>query len=569
MALLESEIITRFPQWFEGRKAPFSKALVRAYSKFCRFAEIERFIVKHGHLKGSALLAQALDFLNVRYAVDHVEQAGIPESGRCIIVANHPAGVIDALALLHFVSRIRPDVRIVANEALGALGLLDDMLIPVSVFNASNRKSGIEAVKRALLDERCIIFFPAGEVSRLRPSGIKDTSWRTGFIRMAAEFGAPVIPVRIHARNSALFYSASTIYKPLGTLLLPREITARRNTRITLRVGKPHTVAAESGLLPSLKTIRQNLYAIGTRSDSRALDPAPLIAAQDPRQIKAELGKLKLLGTTPDGKHIYGGRIPATSVLLQELGRLRELSFRAVGEGTGRRLDIDKFDSWYHHIVLWSPEHLEIAGAYRLAIGEAVYAEHGLVGFYSAGLFEYTCAFLPKIVQGAELGRSFVVPKFWNSRSLDNLWHGIGAFLSDYPQVRYLFGPVSISAELPIAARERLVRHYAYFYGAQEGFATAKRPFRFLGQQPQTENCETDFTMMKSELQVMDVKVPTLYKQYTELCEPGGVQFMAFGVDPEFSNAIDGLLCLDIRKIKPAKYQRYFKIAMQHSRTAA
>ncbi len=569
MALIESEIMTRFPQWFEGRKAPFSKALVRAYSKFCRFAEIERFILEHGHLKGSVLLAQALDYLNVRYAVDHVEQAGIPETGRCIIVANHPAGVIDALALLHFVSRIRPDVKIVANEALGALGLLDDMLIPVSVFNASNRKSGIEAVKRALLDEQCIIFFPAGEVSRLRPNGIKDSTWRSGFIRLAAEFSAPVIPVRIQARNSALFYSASTIYKPLGTLLLPREITARRNTRITLRVGKPHTVAAESGPQPSLKAIRQNLYAIGTRTDSRASGPVPLIAALDARVIKAELAKLKLLGTTPDGKQIYGGRIAAGSALLQELGRLRELSFRAVGEGTGRGLDIDKFDAWYHHIVLWSPEHLEIAGAYRLAIGEAVYADYGLPGFYSASLFDYACGFLPKIVQGAELGRSFVVPKFWNSRSLDNLWHGIGAFLSDYPQVRYLFGPVSISADLPIAARERLVRHYAHFYGSQEASAKAKRPFRFLGQQTQAENCEADFTVMKTELQSMGVKVPTLYKQYTDLCKPGGVQFMAFGVDPDFSNAIDGLLSLDIEKIKPAKYQRYFGATQQPSHAAA
>lgn len=569
MALIESEIMTRFPHWFEGHKAPFSKALVRAYSKFSRFAEIERFIAEHGHLKGSALLAQALDFLNVRYAVDHVEQAGIPESGRCIIVANHPSGVIDALALLHFVSRIRPDVKIVANEALGALGLLDDMLIPVGVFKASGRRNGIEAVRRALNDEQCIIFFPAGEVSRLRPNGIKDTSWRSGFIRLAAEFSAPVIPVRIQARNSALFYSASTIYKPLGTLLLPREITARRNTRITLRVGNPHTVEAESGSLPSLKAIRQNLYAIGSRGNSHIRGPVPLIAAQDPRVIKAELGKLKLLGTTPDGKHIYGGRIAAGSALLHELGRLRELSFRAVGEGTGRRLDIDRFDSWYHHIVLWSPEHLEIAGAYRLAIGEEVYADYGLSGFYSASLFEYSCDFLPNIVQGAELGRSFVVPKFWNSRSLDNLWHGIGAFLSDYPQVRYLFGPVSISADLPIAARERLVRHYAHFYGAQHALAKAKRPFRFLGQQLQAEHCETDFAAMKSELQIMGVKVPTLYKQYTDLCEPSGVQFMAFGVDPEFSNAIDGLLSLDIEKIKPAKYQRYFKIAMQRSRTAA
>lgn len=558
MQAIEREIVRRFPGWFDGPKGRIGKALVRGYGKFCRFGEIERFLAEHGHLKGQLLVGQALEYLDIRYAVDQVEKTYIPASGRCIVVANHPAGIVDALALLHLVGSVRGDVRILANEALTSLGLLDELLIPVDVFGAGPHRRSLEAVHDALEREQCVIIFPAGEVSRLRPNGIRDTPWRGGFVRLAAKHGAPVLPVRIKARNSALFYGLSAVYKPLGTLMLPREITARRGTRIEMRIGRPHHVPATAPPKPSLAAIRQSLYAIGTRRRSRAAGPEPVIAPVDARSVRAELKSLERLGETPDGKHIYAGRIASGSPLLQELGRLREITFRAVGEGTGRRLDIDRYDTWYHHIVLWNPDELEIAGAYRLAIGEAVYAEHGVAGFYSATLFDYACSTLARLVQGAELGRSFVVPKYWNSRSLDNLWHGIGAFLARHPEVRYLFGPVSISADMPIAARERLVGFYRQFHGGRQGAAAAKRPFRFLSEPWSGLPREDAFREMKAELLAMGVKIPTLYKQYTELCEPEAVCFLAFGVDPDFNNSIDGLIELDIHGMKPQKYERYF-----------
>jgi len=558
MQAIEREIIRRFPDWFDGPKGRIGKALVRGYGKFCRFGEIERFLAEHGHLKGQLLVGQALEYLDIRYAVDQVEKTYIPASGRCIVVANHPAGIVDALALLHLVGSVRGDVRILANEALTSLGLLDELLIPVDVFGAGPRRSSLEAVHDALEREQCVIIFPAGEVSRLRPNGIRDTPWRGGFVRLAAKHGAPVLPVRIKARNSALFYGLSAVYKPLGTLMLPREITARRGTRIEMRIGRPHHVPATAPPKPSLSAIRQSLYAIGTRRRSRAAGPEPIIAPVDARRVRAELKTLERLGDPPDGKHVYAGRIASGSPLLQELGRLREITFRAVGEGTGRRLDIDRYDTWYHHIVLWNPDELEIAGAYRLAIGDAVYAEHGVAGFYSATLFDYACGTLARLVQGAELGRSFVVPKYWNSRSLDNLWHGIGAFLARHPEVRYLFGPVSISADMPISARERLVGFYRQFHGGRQGEAAAKRPFRFLSETWSGLPREDAFREMKAELLAMGVKIPTLYKQYTERGEPEGVRFLAFGVDPDFNNSIDGLIELDIHGMKPQKYERYF-----------
>jgi putative hemolysin len=559
MLIIEQEIIKRFPEWFTGRKSTISKPLLHGYSKFCRLWQIDKFIAEHGHLQGQLLIAQALEYLNIRYSVDHIEKTYIPEKGRCLIIANHPAGVVDALALLHFVSSIRPDVKIVANEALSALGMLDDMIIPVDVFGKSSSATSIKLINEALQAEQCVIMFPAGEVSRIRPTGIKDTPWRTGFYKIAEKNKCSIVPVKITARNSALFYGLSMIYKPLGTLLLPREITQSRNSRFDLRIGKPQSIDSKQLEKPSLKAIRQSLYAIGTRKSALAKGLEPLIPAIDRICLKTEIKKLSLLGETPDGKQIYAGKIPSSSLLLQELGRLRELSFRAVGEGSGKRIDIDKFDTWYDHIILWDNELLAIIGAYRVADGHDVYAQHGLEGFYTASLFQYSCSTVARLVEGMELGRSFVVPDFWNSRSLDNLWIGIGAYLKNKPHVRYLYGPVSISAELPIVAREKIVAYYQEFYGCRLNKAKAHRPFQFLSNKSTLSCSELAMQNLKAELKELDVKIPTLYKQYTELCEKGGVSYLAFGIDPAFSNAVDGLIELDIEMMKPAKRKRYLQ----------
>jgi putative hemolysin len=174
-------------------------------------------------------------------------------------------------------------------------------------------------------------------------------------------------------------------------------------------------------------------------------------------------------------------------------------------------------------------------------------------------LFQYSCSTVSRLVEGVELGRSFVVPDFWNSRSLDNLWIGIGAYLRNKPHVRYLYGPVSISADIPVAAREKIVSYYQEFHGCRLNKAKALRPFQFLSHTDFVTCPELAMQNLKDELKQMDVKIPTLYKQYTDLCETGGVSYLAFGIDPAFSNAVDGLIELDIQKMKPAKRKRYLQ----------
>jgi len=291
--------------------------------------------------------------------------------------------------------------------------------------------------------------------------------------------------------------------------------------------------------------------------------PEPLAAAIDRDVLRTAIAATGSLGETGDGKQIRLAQVQAGSPLLLEIGRLRELTFRKVGEGTGRSRDLDHYDAHYDHIVLWDAQGCCIAGAYRVARGARVLAERGLQGLYSASLFDYSDDAIPHLAEGLELGRSFVAPEYWNSRSLDYLWQGIGAYLRRHPRVRYLFGAVSISAALPRDAREQLVAYYQHFYGCDAPLASSRKPFAYFSAPPAfgEVNAETGFRVLRANLAALGATVPTLYKQYTELCEPGGARFLAFGIDPAFSDAIDGLIEIDLQKMRPKKRQRYLTTA--------
>ena len=438
--------------------APASPGLCCArLGRWSKFDALDGFIKASAHLRGFAFVEAALEFLQARYTADPVEIRRIPPSGPLLIVANHPSGALDALALLDLVGRVRGDVRIVANDLLSALDGLDGLILPIRILGGRPGPDSLRAIEAALQAGQCVIVFPAGEVARLGLRGITDGRWRRGFLRFARASGAPVLPVRIEARNSALFYGASVLFKPVGTALLAREMLARRSRRIALRIGRPLTLPPDGDPEQLLRAVRRELHAIGTRRErpaaaARVAEGAePLVDAVDPAAVRAGIEDLALLGRTVDGKQIRAGRLQAGAPLLRELGRLRELTFRAVGEGTGQRLDVDMFDSWYEHIVLWDAEASKIAGAYRLARGAQVLAERGLAGLYTASLFRYADDAVPRLAAGMELGRSFVAPDYWGGRSIDYLWQGIGAYLARHPNVRYLYGPVSISAALPPA----------------------------------------------------------------------------------------------------------------------
>ena len=512
---------------------------------------------------------QVLRYFDFHATVRDNALENIPVTGRVVIIANHPIGSLDGLTLLRLVGQLRKDVKIIANNMLMQLAPLEPLLLPVNNMGGKTPKENLNQIHQWLEHEGAVIIFPAGEVSRLRPNGVRDTRWHSGFLRIASRAQAPVVPIYIKGRNSALFYGTSMVYKPLATLLLVKEMFNQTHKGIQINIGAPIPYRSYHTLchLPTptrIKLFRKHLYQLGSNKAGVLPTEIPIAHPENRVTLRKEIQECDLLGTSSDDKKIYLYRYSENSAIMREIGRLREVAFRAVGEGSGQRYDIDGYDRHYVHIVLWDDQDLEIVGAYRLCDTATTLREKGLDGIYTHSLFQYDEGMTPILQQGLELGRSFVQPRYWGLRSLDYLWLGIGAFLARNPHFRYLFGPVSISNGLPPEAKNLLVYFYQTYFAAHQSIARSRRPYQLtneLQKELQQQFCGTDYlkdlTTLKSLMHHFGVQIPTLYKQYSELCEPGGVQFLDFGTDPDFADCIDGLVLVDTSKLKEKKRARY------------
>lgn len=567
MISVENVVSERFPD-FPQRNPTIYKTVVAVLRYLFRESEFRRFAERYPHLSGFDFVEQALDHFDFGVTVSDRERERIPAWGRVVIVANHPIGSLDGLALLKLVAEVRRDVKVVANDVLSAVEPLRSLLLPVDNLGARTARDHLRAIEQHLLNDGAVIIFPAGEVSRMGATGVRDGRWRHGFLRFAAKTRAPILPLFVDARNSAFFYSLSVVAKPLSTLWLVREMFKHNSQSVRVRIGQAIDYEVYNPLpldsRAKVKLFRRHLYKIGKNRGEGCFHTSaePIAHPEDRQQLRAQIRQCELLGTTRDGMAIYLHRFEADSALMREIGRLREVSFRAVGEGCGRRRDIDAYDSDYDHLVLWDDEALELVGAYRLRrTGQLL--ERGLDTrpLYSNTLFRYEPESACYLREGVELGRSFVQPRYWGRRSLDLLWYGIGAYVKKFPEVRYLFGPVSISNRYPGAAKDLLVSFYRHYFPAPAAWVRGRLPYQPSSTAAvdrwQTLDYSAGFTALKAELGALDLSVPTLYKQYSELCEEGGVQFVDFNVDPDFSDCVDGLVLVDLQRLKDTKRRRY------------
>ena len=527
---------------------------------------INRFLSQHAMTRDFDFVDQVFQLVPTDCTVRHSDLENIPARGRVIIVANHPLGGLDGLALLRLVSSVRRDVRIVVNELLLNITQLNNLFLPVDAMGGETRKADISRILDALNNDEAVIIFPSGEVSRAGPKGIRDRKWLPGFIQLAKTAYAPVLPVHIKARNSNLFYVVSRISRPLSMLMLPREMLGFGG-QMKFTIGQMIAPNAIESLPFSRKKraslLSEHLWRIGVGKKPLFDTETSIIRPQDRQTIRAELKQAEILGQTSDNKIILLFDYRDNSVVLDEIGRLREITFRAVGEGTGRRKDTDHFDQYYRHLILWDDNDLEIVGAYRL--GEIwKWPQRDSALLYSSSLFDYSDTATTLFDGGLELGRSFVQPQYWGKLSLDYLWQGIGAYLARHTDVKYLFGPVSLSQNLPKKARDLLVSHYGSHYPDPENLASAKKPYvvdvgptvSMTGPQD-TENAAAAFVNMRAQLDFLGVKIPTLYKQYAEVCSPGGTRFCCFNIDENFGYCVDGLVVVDLDHLKPKKRERY------------
>ena len=551
MLNIEQAVQDKFPK-FQHSKPWFKKSTLSFLRHITHEQEVNRFLEQHSQLAGFDFIDEVLDYFNFSYNISNRHRHNIPATGRVVIVANHPLGALDGLSLLKMVGEVRRDVKIVANDMLLNFAALSPLFLPVDNLSKSTRKSSVGNII-------------AGEVSRIRPSGVRDGKWNSGFLNFAKKTNAPVLPVFVGARNSSLFYSASMVYKPLSGMMLAHEMFNKNSKTIQICVGEPIPYQQIEALplvkAEKAKLLRRHLYRLAKGKKPLFKTENTIAHPQDRRAIKQELKSAQLLGETADQKKIYLFDYRPDSAVMQEIGRLREMTFRQVGEGTGKKRDLDQYDRDYKHLILWDEQELEIAGAYRIGAVANIQQQNRQI--YSAELFDYQPAMQPYFAKGIELGRSFVSPKYWGKRSLDYLWYGIGAYLKQFPEVRYLFGPVSLSASYPAFGQALIVQYYQRYFADHEQLAVARSPYQTDAESLSrinalfTGEAENDFTLMREQQAHMQVTVPTLYKQYADVCETGGVRFIDFNIDANFGFCIDGLVMVDLQELKPAKRKRY------------
>lgn len=570
MINIEAAVSAKFPK-LANTPALFRKPAIRFLRNLVHESEINDFLAANMDVSGFDWIDRVFDHLNFSYIVSARDRANIPASGRVVIIANHPIGSLDGLALLKLVGEVRRDVKIIANDLLTHFAALETLLIPVDNMTGTSALRSVRQAVQELEQEHAVIVFPAGEVSRASPLGVRDSHWRPGFLHFARKAKAPLLPVHIEARNSLLFYSASMLFKPMGTALLSDEMFKHQSNIIRFHVGEAIPIARlhseEVHDRTLVARLCKHLYKLG-RPHKVTFQTERTVAHPENRQLlQQELKQAQLLGLTRDNNAIYLFDWFQDSAVIREIGRLRELAFRKVGEGSGKRRDLDRYDQHYRHLVLWDREALEIAGAYRLGEGAVILQQQGTDGFYTHSLYEYQPELVEYLRAGVELGRSFVNPAYWGKASLDYLWQGIGCYLAHHPEVRYLLGPVSMSASYPRALTEELTWYFSTYYGADSRLAEARKPFvlgeaskfRFQNRYAGSDR-EQGFALLQESFNKAGYRIPVLYRQYTALFEEGGFQLLVFSTDPDFSDCLDGFCMADLSRLKATKRERYVAI---------
>jgi len=531
--------------------------------------------------EGLSLPERLLSRLAVTYRTGERDLHQIPRSGPVVIVANHPFGILEGAVLAAMLARVRPDVRFLANDILSAIPELRDLLIPVDAMaggsavrrNAAGLRKSIDFLRSA----GCLVVFPAGEVSHFQPRQWEttDSAWHTVVARMVEAvsrkgLAVSVVPIHVEGSNSLLFHTLGLIHPRLRTLLLARELVNKRNRLVRIRIGS--SIASKKLLdIPTAKEqteyLRWRTYLLATRADYKARTSLPLVSRMrarpqelvegdaDSLQLSREVAALERerLLTKASDLEVYIAPAKSIPLVLREIGRLRETTFRGAGEGTGKAIDLDRFDADYLHLFAWHSIKKEIVGAYRLAGTDTVR------DLYTATLFKYGDAFLDKIGPALELGRSFVRPEYQRGFApLLALWKGIGAYVARNPRYKVLFGPVSISNQYQTVSRELMVSFLERHASLKDwvGLVSTRLPLKRLDRKqgfPAAGFDVEDLSDVVSDLEPTGAGIPVLLRQYLKL----GGKLLGFNVDPEFSHALDGLIVVDLSRTEPRLLERY------------
>ncbi|MBO0356884.1 lysophospholipid acyltransferase family protein [Hymenobacter sp. BT186] len=546
------------------------------WEQFAHLRDLQQLYEKCQHQQGLAFIEQLLLHLRITVRYNAAELQRLP-AGAFVVVANHPCGLLDGIVLLHVLGKARPDLRAVANDLLAPLlPQLASQLILVSPERAAAGRNvpGVRRLLRHLHNDVPLLLFPAGEVAHSTNPfrTATDSEWNPTAGRLLQAARVPVVPVWLSGQNSPGFSLLGFMHPLLRTARLPAELFNKRGQTIQVRIGQPvgPTVLDRLPAPDRLAYLRARVYALGTaaeRDEAALLPPLPtppVTTETAPALIEADIAALRASRCLlVNGRwEVYVAKRAEIPNVLREIGRLRELTFRRVGEGTQQPTDLDKYDDYYRHLFLYDRENQRLVGAYRLGLGRAILRQYGRRGFYLHSLFKLSRELTPVLRQSLELGRSFIRPEYQRQPlPLALLWEGIAEYMLAHPEYRYLMGPVSISNQFSSVSKAVMVEYLTrHFFDAQ--LAAHVRPRKQFQYKPLDGNnaavlLQTGLTSLQELQQLIcglepgGAGVPVLLRQYLKQ----NARLLGFNLDPNFSNCLDGFLLLDARTL-PARMHR-------------
>jgi putative hemolysin len=532
-------------------------------------------------------LENLLTEMRVDLRVDAADVARIPANGPVVALANHPFGMLDGAVLAVLLTRVRPDVKVMTNYLLRDVPELARHCIFVDPFQTGagsidvNRNALREALAW-LREGGMLALFPAGEVSHWQfpHTEIADPVWNETAARLIRRTGAAALPVYFCGRNSMGFHLFGMIHPRLRTAFLLQEFLQQKGRTVEVRVGSEipsDSLAGTKDDREVIEYLRWRTYLLARRSRPQKSWPAAVqsklaakvqepIAPPEPAELlAAELSRLpddRCLAESGD-LAVYMTKANEIPQTLLELGRLREVTFRLAGEGTGKCRDLDRFDLYYWHVLLWHKTKQEVVGAYRAGNTAEILAQHGVNGLYTSTLFRYDKKIFQKMGPALELGRSFIRQEYQRQYApLLLLWKAIARLVATHPETPLLFGAVSISNEYSKASREMIYRFFEERMQGDElaGMIEPRRPFRPGGLRPWDcrAMCRALHDLDQLSQPITDLEIdgkglPILLRQYAKV----GGRLLGFNLDRNFSNVLDGLVLVDLRKIDPPTLERY------------
>ncbi len=542
-------------------------------TNFARFKKINQLYQAHAQKAATEFVDSIIDELKLNILADGKDLKNIPKQGAFIAVSNFPLGGIEGLALYKLFRQYRPDIKIIVSRKFHSIKPLDQITLPLPDPQSIYTISFLKNIYTHLYNGHPIIIFPAVKPAKYNPKDnlISDRKWNTNIIRLVKTVNYPVLPVFVNNKNSLLFHVLGFLHPVFQALVLEHEIKKQKNQDILIRIGKPvqHTTLTKFDTKTATRYIRARIFALGANievnkfkfsSEPRILTTEedkfePIIDPIDPKLIKTQIDEAKTNYLQFSVNEMDVIIAPSYEIpdVLTEIGRLREITFRAIGEGSGKSLDLDEYDLYYQHLIIWNHKTNEIVGAYRMGKGNELLEKFGLSGFYTSTLFKYKKEMLPILERSLELGRAFIIPEYQRKTlPLFLLWKGILYYLLKNIDYQYLLGPVSISDKFSDLSKTLITNFFKehYYSPAYSKFVKPRLPYKskLKGIDKDVLVKEIGDNINKLDNIIKDIEgvgIPVLFKKYISL----GAKILTFNVDPDFNYTIDGLMLLDLYNV--------------------